>query len=106
MQPPAPSAGDAPMPHRFPLLALFSVTAMSSFARADDFEDRVRDAQAALKAGNADEALKAATKAVELGADKPAGYLLRGQALGMQRKHEEAIKDFDKVIQLNPKSAA
>jgi lipoprotein NlpI len=87
-------------------LAFATITAMSCAAQADDVDDQIKAAQAALKDGDAPAAIKAASKAIELAPDKPAGYLLRGQALGSQRKSQDAIKDFDKALTLNPKLAA
>jgi lipoprotein NlpI len=65
----------------------------------------VKDARAALAKQDLDKALTLATRAI---ADDPKNadtHLLRGQIHAVQQRHSEAIRDFDKCIQLDPKSA-
>ena len=86
-------------------LLLLAFAAMTTPVRADDADDLVKKARAALKKGNAAEALAAASKAVELAPKNPVALFTRGEAYEAMRKHDEAIRDFDRVIELDPKFA-
>jgi lipoprotein NlpI len=83
-------------------LSWLLLAAISTPAFADEADDRIREAAAALKKGDADAALAAASKAVELAPKRATGYFMRGEALGRLRRSEEAIKDFSKVLTLDP----
>ena len=67
-------------------------------AQANDF---VRKARAALRKGDSAAALEAAQKAVEADAKSAEAIDLRGQAYSAQRKHTEAIKDFEAALALD-----
>jgi lipoprotein NlpI len=84
-----------------PLSGLVFAT-MSNPVFADEADDRIREAAAALKRGDAEAALAAASKAVELAPKRATGYFMRGEALGRLRRSEEAIKDLSKVLMLDP----
>ena len=85
------------------LFALLGIAAMTAPAFADEAGDRIQEARAALKRGDADAALKAASKAVELDPKNATAHFYRGEALGTLRKSEEAVRDFEKVLRLDPK---
>ena len=63
-------------------------------------------ARAAYQKGNTDEALALATKAIAAEAKNSQGYLLRGQVHEANRRHAEAVADFDQVLKLDPRAAA
>jgi len=67
-------------------------------AQANDF---VRKARAALRKGDSAAALEAAQKAVEADPKSAEAIDLRGQAYSAQRKHTEAIKDFEAALALD-----
>jgi len=89
------------MRHSMALCSLLLV-AMSTSAFADEADDCIREAGAALKKGDAEAALVAASKAVELAPKRATGYFMRGEALGRLRRSEEAVKDFSMVLTLDP----
>jgi tetratricopeptide (TPR) repeat protein len=70
-----------------------------------DKETLVKKAKAALKKGNADEALDLAGQAIAADPKDDQGYLFRGSVYETLERHAEAIQDFDKAIELNPKAA-
>jgi lipoprotein NlpI len=68
---------------------------------AGQANDSVRKARAALRKGDAAAALEAAQKAVEADPKSAEAIDLRGQAYSAQRKHTEALKDFDAALALD-----
>lgn len=58
----------------------------------------------AYNAGNVDEALKLATRAIEKEKGDARLYLARGYIYQYERKYEEAVHDFSQVIRLEPDS--
>jgi lipoprotein NlpI len=84
----------------FPLiLALMSLT--MSTARSDEADEAIKKASQALKDHDFEAVLKAAAKAVELDPKKAMGWYFRGEANSHFRKHEAAIKDYDKAYELD-----
>lgn len=81
-----------------PLVITLVFAAVSSAADVDEF---VRQARAALKKGDAAAAFEAATKAVEADPRSAVAVFTRGEAYAAQRKHTEAIKDFDAALALD-----
>jgi lipoprotein NlpI len=74
--------------------------------RADDIDEQIKIVQKALKSEDYDTALKAANKVVELDPKSPRGYYIRGEVFGAQRKHKEAIEDYNKAHDLDKKFLA
>jgi lipoprotein NlpI len=88
---------------RICLAALLGFILMTT-AHADEADDRMQEALAALKKGDAEAALKAAVKAVELAPERPLAHFYRGEALSALRQPEEAIKAFNKTLELDSAS--
>lgn len=82
-----------------PLACALLFTAVGCAADPEPF---LKQARAALKKGDAAAALEAANKAVEADAKSPDAVFTRGEAYAAQRKHAEAIKDFDAALALDP----
>src|SRR5262245_11300972 len=82
-------------------LSLLSMLAVSLAIAAADPEPHLKQARAALKNGDAAAALEAATKAVEADPKSPEAVFTRGEAYAAQRKHAEAIKDYDAALDLD-----
>ena len=70
-------------------------------ARAADPEPFLKQARAALKKGDVAAALEAANKAVEADPKSPEAVFTRGEAHAAQRKHAEAIKDYEAALALD-----
>jgi lipoprotein NlpI len=68
---------------------------------AADPEPLLKEARAALKKGDAAAALEAANKAVGADPKSPDAVFTRGEAYAAQRKHAEAIKDYDAALALD-----
>ncbi|HQU41616.1 MAG TPA: tetratricopeptide repeat protein [Pirellulales bacterium] len=95
-------------PHRFEAICALGMLfgLWPDVARgAEDVGKLVTQSRAAWQAGDAARAVELATKAVEAGPDKAATYLYRGTLYEMQRKHAEAVADFDRAIELDPRNA-
>ena len=74
---------------------------MSPLTNAADVDEFVRQARAALKKGDAAAAMEAARKAVEADPKVPTAVFIRGEAYAAQRKHAEAIKDYEAALALD-----
>src|SRR4026209_1910804 len=68
---------------------------------AAEVDEVIKEAKAALKKGDVAAAMKAASKAVELDPKSPSAVFTRGEVYAAQRKHAEAIKDFDAALALD-----
>jgi lipoprotein NlpI len=79
-------------------LCLFALTGC---APAADVDELVRQSRAALKKGDVAAALAAANKAVEAEPKSPVALFTRGEVYAAQRKHAEAIKDYDAALALD-----
>jgi lipoprotein NlpI len=69
--------------------------------QAGDADEFIKQTRAALKKGDAAAAMAAAQKAVEADPKSPEAVFIRGEAYASQRKHVEAIKDFDAALALD-----
>src|SRR4029079_13726627 len=81
-----------------PLICTLLVAAAGSAGDADKY---IQEARAALKNGDAAAALAAANKAVAADPKNAAAVLVRGDVYAAQRKHPEAIKDYDTALALD-----
>ena len=59
-------------------------------------------AQFKFKAGRHKQAVAAATRALEIAPDFAQAYILRGKSHALIGQHPDAIRDFEKVVQLHP----
>jgi lipoprotein NlpI len=84
-------------------LVFCSITlfAMSPVANASDADEFVRQARVALKKGDAATAMEAAQKAIAADPKSPDAAFIRGEAYAAQRKHAEAIKDYEAALALD-----
>jgi lipoprotein NlpI len=85
-----------------PLLAALALL-VAVPALAAEVDVLIQQAREALKKGDVTAALAAATKAVEADSKSPAALLVRGDAYAAQRKHTDAIRDYDAALALDPK---
>jgi lipoprotein NlpI len=81
--------------------SLFLALAFTSVASAGDADEFIKQARSALKKGDAAAALEAANKAVAADAKSPDAIFMRGEAYAAERKHAEAIKDFDAALAID-----
>ncbi|HJZ91065.1 MAG TPA: tetratricopeptide repeat protein [Gemmataceae bacterium] len=79
-------------------MALLCLCAWARSGEADEF---IRKARAALDKHDADAAVAAAQKAVELAPKSPEAVFTRGDAYAAQRKHAEAIRDYEAALALD-----
>jgi lipoprotein NlpI len=79
-----------------PILILWAMP--MSAAEVDEF---VKQARAALKKGDIAAAMSAAQKAVEADPKSAVAVFTRGDVYAAQRKHVEAIKDYDAALALD-----
>lgn len=82
-------------------LCVLALVAAPLPAWADDVDDLLRTAQIALRKGDSQAAFKAAEKAVETDPKNHRCYFVRGEVFAHQRQPAEAIKDFDKALELD-----
>jgi lipoprotein NlpI len=68
----------------------------------EELEPLMRKGTAALRAGKIEEAQALAKQAVAIAPREPRAYLFRGSVHAAQRRHADAIADFDKCLQLDP----
>ena len=90
--------------------SLIPLILMHMGARGDEepsaAQDEILLARIAAGQGKYEEALKHATRAIELDSKNAESLLLRGQLYAARRKHEQAIADLDAVVKLDPKNGA
>src|SRR5262245_50285326 len=67
--------------------------------------DSLAEARAALKKGDAETAVKAATKAVQLDPQNVPAHFVLASALAATRQPDKAIAAFNRVMELDPKMA-
>lgn len=84
-----------------PLLSALAVLAVAAPLWAADVDDLIKQAREALKAGHVEAAWAASQKAVEADPKSALAVLTRGDVYGAQRKHAEAIRDYDKALELD-----
>ncbi|MEX2216320.1 MAG: tetratricopeptide repeat protein [Phycisphaeraceae bacterium] len=85
------------------IIVLASLAAFAGPALAEDYESIVRDALAAARDRKFDEAIKLATKAIELKPDNDRLYQFRGELNFKASRFKESVADFDKYLAANPK---
>src|SRR5439155_18617695 len=88
------------------LLAALSFPALAAEKSAETAEALVRQATEAFKEHKRDEALALANQAVTISPTNFDVLFFRGRLLGALRNHDEAIKDFNRVLTLEPKAIA
>jgi lipoprotein NlpI len=81
-----------------PLLCALAFAAAGHAADVDEF---IKQARAALEKGDAAAALEAANKAVAADPKSAKATFVRGEAYAAQRKHAEAIQDFEATLALD-----
>jgi lipoprotein NlpI len=86
-------------------MRLMALVVVGLYLAAGAADDPLAGAEAALKDGNAKEALALAEKAVEQQPKSARARFVRGCAHEELRKHAEAVADFDKAIELDGKLA-
>jgi lipoprotein NlpI len=74
-------------------------------ARAEDANDLLKKARAALARGMAKEALELADKVLAADPKNTDALFFRGVVHEDQEHHAEAIADFDRVVEIDPKAA-
>jgi lipoprotein NlpI len=84
-----------------PLHCILALVALAHPVFAGEADEFIKEARAALKKGDAAAALTAAQKAMDADPKSPVAVFLRGEAYAAQRKHAEAIKDFDAAFALD-----
>lgn len=90
----------------FVLLALLPLHAAETVIRdAPEYEGLIIDAREAERKGLLGRALEILDKAVALDASRRDAYFFKGHILATQRKSEEAIAQFTKTIELDPKAS-
>ncbi len=85
------------------LIALLISLTLTGTTLADDPAESLGKARAAMKRGDYEGALKAADAAVKADAKSPVAFFLRAEAYSHLRKHEEAIKDYETALMLDPR---
>jgi lipoprotein NlpI len=88
------------------VLACVLIVCPTTRARADETTDEaLAKAVVAWEKKQSKEAIKLATRAIELDLKNTRAFLLRGKMYESLDKHAEAIADFDQTIKLDPKAA-
>jgi tetratricopeptide (TPR) repeat protein len=89
------------------LTALSGLMLGQATAGKDDGEAHrlIQKGTAALRAGKMEEAPTLANQVVIVAPREPRAYLLRGSVHAAQRRHQEAIADFDVCLRFDPKLA-
>ena len=87
------------------LLILGAVLAYQRLASSQDSRKALNDGEQMLKAGRYAEAIAAFDRALAADRGLAKGYLFRARANAAMNRNEAAIRDFTKVIQLQPGNA-
>ena len=69
---------------------------------AADYDLLVDEADAAMRKGDLEHAIKTATSAIEADGKRLEGYVVRGFAYEQKRAWAAALKDFDKALEIRP----
>ena len=90
-----------------PLGLAASLAVLAGVVLAEDVSvtDLLSQAQSAYQRGELTQALSLANRAVERDPQNPQGFLFRGWLHEMQRRHRQAIADYDAVLKLDPNAA-
>lgn len=86
------------------LLACLLSGGLQSFGQDNDADQLYKRAISAYEAGMVDEALQLANQAIASSPKEPKLYLARGYIHQYERRHQKAVDDFSKAIELNPNS--
>src|SRR5438445_10222227 len=86
------------------VLLLAAQCVASDATRASATSER-RAAVAAAQAGKLDEAIRLATKAIEIAPTDPDVYQLRASLFATQGDHQRAVDDYDQLLKLAPERA-
>ncbi|HWB10361.1 MAG TPA: tetratricopeptide repeat protein [Pirellulales bacterium] len=89
---------------RWTTTILFSVGFAASLG-AEPVDRLLVESRAAWRAGETDQAIELATKAIEASGDDARLHLYRGTLYASLRRHEAALADFDRAIELDPSHA-
>ena len=89
-------------PTSLALIASLAVLAGGVLAEDVSVTDLLSQARSAYRSGDAARALTLATRAVERDPHDPRGFFFRGGLHEMQRRHRQAIADYDAVLKLDP----
>jgi lipoprotein NlpI len=84
-----------------PAFCTLTIVVWTTTMSAAEVDELIKQARAAMKKGDAVAALAAANKAIEADPKSAAAALTRGEVYASQRKHAEAIKDFDAALALD-----
>ena len=86
------------------LAVIVALGALGSVMQAEEVSvaDLLSQAQSAYRVGETQKALSLANQAVERDPKDPKGFYVRGWLHEMQRRHRQAIADYDAVIKLDP----
>jgi lipoprotein NlpI len=82
----------------FPTLVVLALTASAGAA-----EDLLQQANQAMRVGRTNEALALVTRAITLEATNAQAWFLRGVMHETLGRHTNALADFDRAVQLDPK---
>jgi lipoprotein NlpI len=85
----------------FVMACMALLTAPSGWAQeAGSAEELLRQAQRSLRSGDVAAAMKAVDQAIEADGASVQAFALRGQIHEMQDRHQQAVADYGKVIEL------
>jgi lipoprotein NlpI len=84
-----------------PLLSALTVLVLAAPLPAADADEFIKQAREALKSGDVVAAQAAAQKAVEADPKNAHAFLTRGDVYVARRQHAEAIKDYEKALELD-----
>jgi lipoprotein NlpI len=90
------------------VLMVFATTLLvAGAARAEDatIDELIAEGHKAIAQGEFEQAGETAEKAVKLDPTNSHGWLIRGMVSEHHKKHAEAIADFNRALELNPKFA-
>lgn len=86
------------------LLACLLSGGLQSFGQEGAADQLYKRAISAYEAGMVDEALQLANQAIASSPKEPKLYLARGYIHQYEQRHQKAVDDFSKTIELNPNS--
>ena len=72
----------------------------------EQLAELLRQSQAALAQGRAEEAAELAGRAIEVDSESSEAFYLRGRARDLLSKHNDAVDDLTRAAEINPKYAA
>ena len=90
---------------RLVLLLAATLLAIRGHVAADETDELLKNSEALLSDGRADEALKLLDQACKLDANNARAYHMRGNARDLLGKFSDAVADFTKSLELNSKNS-